>query len=156
MKLQDFVVPEAIIASLQGTERDVVIAELIDALVAANAVPAELRDELLGQIIAREQTGSTGFGKGVAVPHVKHAKITRMVAGLGISAAGVEFNALDKAPVYGIFLLLSPKDQPDEHLHAMENIFGHLQQDTFRRFLRQASTSEEVLELLDDADAHRL
>jgi len=56
--------------------------------------------------------------------------------------------------VYSIFLLLSPEDQPEEHLDAMEAIFGNLSQDTFRRFLRQAKTTEHVLTLLEEADAN--
>ncbi len=156
MKLQDFVAPEAIIPSLEATERDEVIAELIDALVAAGAAPKSLRDEMIRLVLEREKHGSTGFGKGVAVPHVKHEKIEKMVAAIGVSQKGVDFNALDKAPVYSVVLLLSPKDRPDEHLQAMENIFYNLQKDQFRRFLRQATTREEVLDLLQEADMQQL
>ena len=115
-----------------------------------------LRDDLIKQIIDREKHGSTGFGKGVAVPHVKHEKITKMVATIGISQTGVDFNALDKAPVYSVVLLMSPKNKPDEHLQAMENIFRNLQKDTFRRFLRQASTADEIMDLIQEADTHQL
>ena len=79
-----------------------------------------------------------------------------MAAAIGVSAAGVDFNALDKAPVYSIFLLLSPKNKPDDHLHAMENIFSNLTKDTFRRFLRQANTLEAVKDLLLEADSQQL
>lgn len=156
MKLQDFVVNEALIPELQASDHDSVIEELVDALVAAGAAPKSLRDELIAHILERESHGSTGFGKGVAVPHVKHEKLTKMSAAVGISQQGVDFNALDKAPVYSIFLLLSPLDQPDEHLQAMENIFSNLQKDTFRRFLRQAGTREEIAELLEEADSQQL
>ena len=76
-----------------------------------------------------------------------------MVVAIGISPSGVEFNALDKQPVYSIFLLLSPEDKPEEHLDAMEAIFGNLSHETFRRFLRQAETVDDVLTLLQEADA---
>ena len=66
---------------------------------------------------------------------------------------GVEFNALDKQPVYSIFLLLSPEERPEDHLDAMEAIFGNLSHETFRRFLRQANTKDDVLTLLAEADA---
>lgn len=156
MKLQDFIVNEALVPELKATDHDGVIAELVDALVAAGAAPKALRDELVADILERESHGSTGFGKGVAVPHVKHEKLTQMAAAVGISQQGVDFNALDKAPVYSIFLLLSPLDQPDEHLQAMENIFSNLQKDTFRRFLRQAGTRQQILELLEEADTQQL
>ncbi len=156
MKLSELIVPDAVIPELQSVQRDEAIGELIDAIVAAGAVDTALRDDLVALILDRENKGSTGFGKGVAVPHVKHEKITGMVATIGVSRQGVDFNALDKAPVYSIVLLLSPQDKPDEHLQAMENIFSHLQKDTFRRFLRQASTVDEICDLLHEADTQQL
>lgn len=156
MKLNDFVIRDALVPSLSATERDDVVAELIDALVAAGATPAELRDELIKEIVKREKNGSTGFGKGVGVPHVKHEKLPKMVATIGISEPGVDFKALDKAPVHTVVLLLSPTDKPDEHLQAMENIFSNLQKDQFRRFLRQTGSREAIVEVLQDADAQRL
>ena len=152
MKLRELVVENAIIPELQATRRDDAIAELIDALVESKAIDGELRDEFVKAVISRERKGSTGFGHGVAVPHVKSAKIDKISVAIGISNDGIEFNALDKQPVYALFLLLSPEDRPEEHLDAMEAIFGNLSQEQFRRFLRQASTVEEVVTLLDEAD----
>ena len=94
-------------------------------------------DALTAELIARENQGSTGFGKGVAVPHVKHASIEKMTATVGRSSRGVDFAALDLAPVYTVVILLSPSEAPEEHLAAMEKIFRHLQRENFRRFLRQ-------------------
>ena len=156
MKLSDFVVTKAIIPQLAATDRDAVIRELIEALAAAGAASAALKEDLIKSIVDREKKGSTGFGKGVAVPHVKHAKIKKMAAAVGVSQKGIDFHALDKAPVYSVVLLLSPMDKPDEHLQAMEKIFSNLQQDTFRRFLRQSTTVAEIQELLLDADAQKL
>jgi len=156
MKLSDFVAPDALTPDLNTTERDDVISEMLDSLVAAGGVSADLKQELLTRILERENKGSTGFGKGVAVPHVKHEGITKMVAAIGVSQSGVDFNALDRSPVYSIFLLLSPKDRPDEHLQAMENIFSNLQKDTFRSFLRQATTKQAIEDLLAEADAQQI
>jgi mannitol/fructose-specific phosphotransferase system IIA component (Ntr-type) len=156
MKLLDFVLPDALIPELKATERNDVIAELVDAAVEAGGIPRNLRDTLVKEIVSREKHGSTGFGKGVAVPHVKHEKIKKMIAAIGVSQQGVDFNALDKAPVYSVVLLLSPVDKPDEHLQAMENIFSNLQKDNFRRFLRQATTAKEIQDLLHEADTQQL
>jgi PTS system fructose-specific IIA component/PTS system nitrogen regulatory IIA component len=156
MQLQDFLVTEALVPQLRAGEPADAITELIDALIQADAVPAELRDELIDRILERERTGSTGFGKGVAVPHVKHEKLPRMVGTIGISEKGIDFNALDREPVYSVVVLLSPTDQPDQHLQAMENIFSNLQNAVFRRFLRQANTVDALSELVHDADAHQL
>jgi mannitol/fructose-specific phosphotransferase system IIA component (Ntr-type) len=152
MKLMDIVVSDAIIPELKGTNRDGVISEMIEALVTANCVTAEQKDDFTKAIIRRENKGSTGFGHGVAVPHVKHADIKDMRIAIGNSPEGIDFKALDREPVYSVVLLLSPEDQPENHLDAMEAIFSSLSQDTFRRFLRQATSAEEVLTLLSETD----
>ncbi|MHC5023679.1 MAG: PTS sugar transporter subunit IIA [Planctomycetota bacterium] len=152
MKLQDIVSAKAILPSLAASERDAAIAELVDALIDGGAVAAGHRDEFVKAIIRREKKGSTGFGHGVAVPHVKHADILKMVVAVGISREGIEFNALDGQPVYTLFLLLSPEESQEEHLDAMKAIFDFLSRETFRRFLRQATTVQDVLTLLQEAD----
>jgi mannitol/fructose-specific phosphotransferase system IIA component (Ntr-type) len=156
MKLRDFVEPKAVCPQLESTTRDEAIGEMLDALIEAKALDSSLREPVLKKILEREKNGSTGFGKGVAVPHVKHEDIPKMVAAVAVSQPGIDFNALDKQPVYSVFLLLSPADKPDQHLHAMESIFANLQNDNFRKFLRQASTTEEVMELLEEADTQQL
>lgn len=155
MKLTQLFSGGAIVPRLAATTRDDAIGELIDALIASGAAKSALRDELVKRVLARERQGSTGFGKGVAVPHVKHDSISSMRAAVGLSQKGIDFAALDRQPVFSVFLLLSPADKPEDHLQAMEAIFGNLSKDTFRRFLRQASTAEEVKTLLEEADAHR-
>ena len=155
-KLTDIVSEGAIVASLASAERDAVIAELVDALVACGAAKAAIRDELVAKVLERERRGSTGFGRGVAVPHVKHKGVHRMTAAVGLSQRGVDFAALDRQPVYSVVLLLSPEDRPEEHLQAMEVIFKNLSKDTFRRFLRQATTVAEVRTLLEEADGQHI
>lgn len=156
MKLSEIVPQGAVHIGLASTERDDAITEIVDHLVASRVIKAELRQEVLDAVLERERRGSTGFGKGVAVPHVKHPQIKHMAAAIATSAHGVDFNALDKQPVYSIFLLLSPAGNPEEHLQAMEVIFKNLSLDRFRRFLRQATSIEDVRTLLDDADNQRL
>lgn len=156
MKLNDFVVSDAIVPVLQASTRDEAVAEMVDALIDAKALAKGLRDEVIKLVLDREKHGSTGFGKGVAVPHVKHDKIKKVTAAVAVSQAGVDFNALDMEPVYCLFLLASPKDKPDEHLQAMENLFNNLQNEMFRKFLRQAGTKEAVADVLSEADAGQL
>jgi mannitol/fructose-specific phosphotransferase system IIA component (Ntr-type) len=152
MKLSDFVVKEAIVPELKSTTRDAVIRELVAALAAAKALAPPDVDSVVKAIVNRERNGSTGLGKGVAVPHVRHAAVKKSVAAVGRSAIGVDFAALDQAPVYSVFLLVSPLANPDGHLQAMEIIFRNLQEDTFRRFLRQSDTRQKIVELIEEAD----
>lgn len=153
MKLKDVIVSEAIVATLEATDRDGVIRELVASLASNGALPTDAVEEVVAALIKREQNGSTGFGKGVAVPHVKHAKVKKMAGTIGRSATGVDFSALDHQPVYSVVLLLSPENQPQHHLQAMNIVFSNLQKDMFRRFLKQSDSREKIVELLDEADA---
>jgi mannitol/fructose-specific phosphotransferase system IIA component (Ntr-type) len=152
MKLRDFIVSEAIVPELAATDRDAALRELVTALAVSGALPETAVDEIVAALIKREQNGSTGFGKGVAVPHAKHAKVKKMAGTIGRSPAGIDFAALDHQPVFTVVLLLSPESQPQQHLQAMNIVFSNLQSDMFRRFLRQATTREAIVELLDEAD----
>ncbi|MEE2907315.1 MAG: PTS sugar transporter subunit IIA [Planctomycetota bacterium] len=156
MKLLEIIVTDAIEPNLEASSRDDAISTLVDRLIEAKAVKMDLRDEFIKSIIKREKRGSTGFGHGVAVPHVKHADIEKLVAAIGVSKEGIDFNALDGNPVHSIFLIISPDQKPEEHLEAMEAVFSNLSQDTFRRFLLQATSVEEVTTLLEEADSSTL
>jgi len=152
MKFADFVCFEAVIPELKAGDRDGVIAELVASLDKAGRLGKSSREEIARVVIKREKEASTGMGKGVAVPHVKHQAVKDVVAAIGQSSAGIDFSALDKQLVYSVILLISPVDNPDKHLQAMENIFRHLQQEKFRRFLRQSQTAEQIESLLREAD----
>ena len=152
MKLRDFIVADAVVAELKAGDRDAALRELVTSLATAGALPASAVEEVVAALIKREQNGSTGFGKGVAVPHVKHPAVKQMSGTIGRSAGGLDFAALDHQPVYSIVLLLSPENQPQQHLQAMNIVFSNLQKDIFRRFLRQCATREAIVELLDEAD----
>ncbi|HEX8324977.1 MAG TPA: PTS sugar transporter subunit IIA [Tepidisphaeraceae bacterium] len=153
MKLKEFIVQDAIVADLQASSRDEALVELVTALANAGTVPLSSVPEIVAALIKRETNGSTGFGKGVAVPHVKHPSVQRMAGAIGRSVNGLDFAALDGQPVYSVFLLLSPDNQPQQHLQAMNIVFSNLQKDMFRRFLRQSDSREKIVELLDEADA---
>jgi mannitol/fructose-specific phosphotransferase system IIA component (Ntr-type) len=152
MKLHDFIVKEGIISDLRALDRDGAIRELVTSLASAGALPESAIDDVVAALIKREQNGSTGFGKGVAVPHVKHPQVKKMAGTIGRSTTGIDFAALDHQPVYSVVLLLSPENQPQQHLQAMNIVFSNLQKDMFRRFLRQCDTREKIIDLLDEAD----
>jgi len=152
MKLKDFVCCKASIAELQASDRDGVIEELVFSLDKAGRLGKNKCKEVIKEIIKRENEASTGMGKGVAVPHVKSKTVKEVIAAIGLSNTGIDFFALDKQPVYSVILLISPVDDPDKHLQAMEQIFKHLQQERFRKFLRHCRNAEQIEDLIDEAD----
>ena len=152
MKLVDFVCFEATIPELQQRDRDGVIAELVQSLDKAGKIGKGNSGKIVKEVIVRENEASTGMGKGVAMPHVKHSAVKDVVAAIGLSSSGIDFISLDKAPVYSVILMVSPLNDPDKHLQAMETVFRHLQREKFRRFLRMCRDSEQIRDLLIEAD----
>jgi len=152
MKFADFVCFEATVPELQARDRDGAIEEIISSLDKSGRLGKGKCKEIAGAVIKRENEASTGMGRGVAVPHVKHKVVKDVVAAIGLSSTGIDFSALDNKPVYSVILLISPADEPDKHLQAMENVFRHLQQEKFRKFLRQCRSRAQIEDLLREAD----
>ena len=109
-------------------------------------------ESIVKAILKREELGSTGIGRGVAVPHTKHPSVNKLVGTVAVSAEGIDFNSLDGEKVQLFFLLISPPDRPGDHLRALENISRQLRDDTFCKFLKQAKTADDIRQLLDEAD----
>ena len=152
MKFADFMCFEATLPELEVPDRDGVIEALVSSLNKAGKVKRGAYKDLVKAVVDREKEASTGIGKGVAVPHVKHSSVKEVVGVVGLSGSGIDFHSLDKQPVFSIILLVSHPDVPDHHLQAMETVFRHLQQEKFRRFLRQCRTGEAIEDLLREAD----
>ena len=152
MRLSDIVCLSAIVPELQATDRNGAIRELIHGLDAQKQLGRCDPEKLIKAVIQRENEASTGMGKGVALPHVKTDGIDEPIAAVGRSSQGLDFRSLDKQPVYSVILLISPKDNPDKHLQAMEILFRNLNHDDFRRFLRQAQSAKEIKEIILDAE----
>ena len=140
-----------IVPELTASDRNGAIRELVQALHKEGRLGSCDPEKLTKTIIQRENEASTGIGKGVALPHIKADGVEEPVAAIGRSSQGLDFRSLDKQPVYSVILLVSPKENPDKHLQAMEILFRNLNHDDFRRFLRQAQTAEEIEDIIRDA-----
>jgi|SRR5690606_2042704 len=152
MKFSDFVCVEAIKAELVAEDKTSVIEELVGALVVAGQIAEADKESIVKAIMKREELGSTGIGRGVAVPHTKHPSVDRLVGTVGVSSEGVDFESLDGEKVQLCVVLISPPDRPGDHLRALENISRQLRDDTFCRFLKQSKTAEDIQQLLEEAD----
>ena len=113
-------------------------------MVEAGKVEADECESIVKAILKREELGSTGIGRGVAVPHTKHPSVDRLVGTVAVSAAGVDFASLDGEAVHLFFLLISPPDRTGDHLRALEELPRQLRDDTFCRFLKQKVSSRKA------------
>jgi PTS system fructose-specific IIA component/PTS system nitrogen regulatory IIA component len=152
MKFSDFICKEAVRTHLEAEEKEAAIRAMATSLVEAKQINAKDFESIVEAILKREELGSTGIGRGVAVPHTKHSSIDRLVGTVAISSEGVDFDSLDGEKVHLLFLLVSPPDRPGDHLRALENISRQLRDDTFCRFLKQSKSPQDVWQLLEEAD----
>jgi mannitol/fructose-specific phosphotransferase system IIA component (Ntr-type) len=152
MRMSDFVVRDAIIPDLAATTKEGVIREMVESLRAVGYFKGSEPEDIVKAILKRELLGSTGIGRGVAIPHTKHASVDRLVGTVALSRPGVAFDSLDGEPVHVFVLLISPQDRPGDHLRALENVSRSLRDDGFVRSLRQATTRDAIWALLDEAD----
>lgn len=152
MKFADFMSEKAVKAGLGARDKEGVVRELTTALLAAGKIAEEEYENIVKAILRREELGSTGIGRGVAVPHTKYPSVENLVGTVGVSVEGVDFNSLDGEKVQVFFLLVSPPDRPGDHLRALENISRQLRDDTFCKFLKQSKTAGEIWQLLEEAD----
>ncbi|MCG8451388.1 MAG: PTS sugar transporter subunit IIA [Pirellulales bacterium] len=152
MKFVDFVSREAIRTCIDVDDKEQVIRSMATALLESNKITEDQHESIVEAILKREELGSTGIGRGVAVPHTKHPSVTELVGTVAVSEEGVDFDSLDGEKVHLLFLLVSPPDRPGDHLRALENISRQLRDETFCRFLKQSKTPDDVWQLLEEAD----
>ncbi len=152
MKFSDFVVWDAIQPNLTAIDKPGVIAQLVESLVATGQVPADAGAGIVETIMERERLGSTGIGRGVAVPHAKHRRVDQPVGTVGVSAQGVDFESLDGEKTHLFVMLISPPDRSADHLSVLEYVSRQLRHETFCRFVRDADTPEAIKQVLIEAD----
>lgn len=155
MKFADFICREAIVPRLGSMDKEGAIREMVQSLLKAGKLEQDQFDSIVKAIMKREELGSTGIGRSVAVPHTKHPSVDRLMGLIAVSAEGVDFASLDGETVNLFFLLVSPMDRPGDHLKALEYISRQLRNDTFCRFLKQAKSAADVCQLLEEADANQ-
>jgi len=152
MKIQEFLSKESVKVGLDSRNKKEAIEELVDQLILSKNLKKNLRAEIIDALMEREELGSTGIGQGIAIPHAKSAKIQGLVAALGVSRRGVEFQSLDSELVNVIFLLIAPVDSTGLHLKALAKISKILKNKFVRQALKDTASSEEVMKILERED----
>jgi mannitol/fructose-specific phosphotransferase system IIA component (Ntr-type) len=150
--------PKLCSVDLCGATKDATLAEIVELLAKGGGLSAAARAGALRALLERERLGSTGVGLHVAVPHVKLRGLDRALCSLAVHRAGVEWQALDGAPVHVVFTVLRPEQpsdshDPERHLELMRWIARLARDGDFRRFAQQVRTKTELLGLLEEKSA---
>jgi mannitol/fructose-specific phosphotransferase system IIA component (Ntr-type) len=143
---------------LKSPTKEEALAELVDNLVAGECLDAALRDAAVEALLERERSGSTGVGTSVAIPHVKLRGLERVACSISIHPAGLEWHAVDGAPVQIVFTVLRPEKSgehhdPERHLEMMRWIARLARDGDFRRFAIGVRTKAELVDLLKEKSA---
>ena len=151
IRLSEFFEEDLFIPALASTDKTGVLRELVDALVRSQKIREG--DILFQMLEQRENLGSTGIGRGVAVPHGRSLAMTRLAVVFGRSEAGVEFDALDGKPVHLFFLTVAPpQDRSNLYLPVLGKIVETVKSARQRRRLLSAKDFDEISEILEEAD----
>jgi PTS system fructose-specific IIC component/PTS system nitrogen regulatory IIA component len=133
--------PRSIKIGLAHSSKAEVLAELVEAIKAAH--PDFDREEMLAAVNDREGKMSTGIAPGVAIPHGYCRGVGTIAGALGISPAGIEYQALDDGPVHVVFMLVMGQGGQENHLRVLNRIFSLVKSEAFPR-LREAKSAGEL------------
>lgn len=140
---------------LKAADKDSVLAELVETMVKAKAIDASLQEDVVKALVEREKLASTGVGMNVAIPHVQIEGIDQVVVNVSLHPDGVEWAALDGAPVHILFTVLRPAQaseqyDPERHLDMMRWLSRLCRHADFRRFAMAVNNRTELVDLLKE------
>ncbi|MGJ8644316.1 MAG: PTS sugar transporter subunit IIA [Luteolibacter sp.] len=149
MKLAKLLNVDRILLDMKATEHWTAIVELVDYLTERGDISEKCREPILAALEEREAQVSTGIGSGVAIPHTFSDNLEEVVAVFGRSKEGIDFEALDNAPVHFIILFIVPRKDYHLHLRTLATIAKMFTNCEVRRNLATAECRNDILDILD-------
>ena len=147
MKLRDLFTTEAVSLDLESETKDDLLKELVDLL----RLDEKSENVLFKTLKRRENLGSTGIGKGIAIPHCRSLVVTRLRLAYGRKPGGMDFNAIDGAPVYNFFLIVAPPlEVSNQYLPVLGKIAQFAKDPEIPTLLQSLGTSDQFIELLGE------
>ncbi len=149
MHLREFFSAEAVKLHLEGTTKD----ELLKELVALLSLDEKSEGMLFKMLKRRENLGSTGIGRGIAIPHCRSQVVSRLRVVFGRKPAGVDFKAIDDKPVHNFFLIVAPPmEVSNQYLPVLGKIAQFAKEPDVPDNLSKLESSEDFLRLLEQQD----
>ncbi|XXM70565.1 PTS fructose transporter subunit IIABC [Lysinibacillus sphaericus] len=147
MRITELLRKETIVLNLQASSK----ASVIDELVSVLDKGGKLQDaeEFKKAILNRESQSTTGIGEGIAIPHAKTSAVKSPAIAFGKSEGGIDYESLDGAPAHLFFMIAATEGANQTHLEALSRLSSILMDASVRKELVDASTEEEVLEIIN-------
>lgn len=150
ISLVDLLSPERVVPEMKASDHWEAIEELVDHLVEHAQLPEASRNSVMASLKAREDQRSTGIGNGVAIPHCFSEDIEEVIMVFAKSSEGIDFCALDRAPVHFVVLFVVPKSQYTLHLKTLAAIAKILNSAETRDSLSAAGDVDSILSVLSE------
>lgn len=149
MKIKNVLSNDCVIADLKSSSKEDVISELIQTPIKKNNLD---RSQVTKILIDRENLGSTGIGKGIAIPHGKIKDIDKIIASFGRSLKGIPFDAQDGNDVHCFFVLLAPDNATSAHLEILQRISQIFVTGTLQKTILKLTNPIEIYNAIIDED----
>ncbi len=146
MKLSDVLTKERIVINLRGNDKSDALGKLVNAAKTSGKVTDEA--DLLKKVLERENIKSTGIGGGIGIPHAQTSGVIDIIACLGISSQGIEFNALDGKPVHLVFLIATKERTNSTYLGLLSRIARLFIDEPFKQKIITSTSPEEIMRLI--------
>ncbi|MFL5523477.1 MAG: PTS sugar transporter subunit IIA [Gemmatimonadaceae bacterium] len=147
MELRDFFSEDAIKLELEGNTKDEILKELIDLL----GLDDKSEGMLFKMLKRRENLGSTGIGRGIAIPHCRSLVVSKLRVAFGRKSGGVDFKAIDEKPVYFFFLIVAPPlEVSNQYLPVLGKIAQFSKESDVPERLLQLREPKEFMKLLEE------
>ncbi|MGY8798542.1 MAG: PTS sugar transporter subunit IIA [Longimicrobiales bacterium] len=147
MRLKELFTVDAVKLDLEAGSKD----ELLRELVALVGLDEKSEGILFKTLKRRENLGSTGIGKGIAIPHCRSLVVSRLRLAYGRKPAGMDFNAIDSAPVHNFFLIVAPPlEASNQYLPVLGKIAQFAKDADVLAMLKELEEAEDFLALLDE------
>ncbi len=149
MRLREFFSADAIRLELEGTTKEELLKELISLL----SLDEKSEGMLFKMLKRRENLGSTGIGRGIAIPHCRSLVVSRLRVVFGRKPSGVDFKAIDDKPVHNFFLIVAPPmEVSNQYLPVLGKIAQFAKEPDVPDRLGQLGSPEDFLRLLEQQD----
>lgn len=142
--LIELITPDNIFYDFKADSKEQVISQLVEHGIKIGIIKEENKSEIELSLFTREKSMSTGIGSGVAIPHCSVSVVEELKVVIGISESGIEFDAIDKLPVYIFILLIVPKNKFQEHIKTLALIAKTLNLKEEREKLIHSKSYEEI------------
>ena len=147
MRLKEFLSPDAISLSLRGGSKDEILAEMVGLL----RTDERSAGTLLRILQRRENLGSTGVGRGIAIPHGRSLVVSRLRLAFGRKPEGTDFQAIDGKPVFSFFLIMAPPlEISNQYLPVLGKIAQFAKEPDVPDRLAGIKSAEEFFRLLEE------